>query len=98
LKKTNNLKNFENQFSQLKTYYDNKFEKIEESKRKMLILGLNLLRLLAQNRISEFHIELELIPIEKHNDMYIKHAIDLELYLMEGSYKKIIRCTSKSSC
>jgi 26S proteasome regulatory subunit N12 len=56
----------------------------------MLVLGLNLLRLLAQSRIAEFHIELESIPIELHSNMYIKHAIDLELYLMEGSYKKLL--------
>lgn len=62
---------------------------VEKSAREPLILGLNLLRLLAQNRIAEFHTELELIPVEFHNNMYIKHPIDLELYLMEGSYNKL---------
>lgn len=32
------------------------------SKQQNLITGLNLLRLLVQNRIAEFHTELELIP------------------------------------
>lgn len=34
------------------------------SKQQNLIVGLNLLRLLVQNRIAEFHTELELIPQE----------------------------------
>ena len=34
------------------------------SKQQSLIIGLNLLRLLVQNRIAEFHTELELIPDE----------------------------------
>lgn len=30
----------------------------------MLLVGLNMMRLLVQNRIAEFHTELELIPPE----------------------------------
>lgn len=50
---------------------------------------MNLLCLLAKNKLAAFHTELELIPISQHSNMYIKHAIDLELYLMEGSYNKL---------
>ena len=35
---------------------------LSPSKQQNLITGLNLLRLLVQNRIAEFHTELELIP------------------------------------
>lgn len=62
---------------------------VEASPREPVILGLNLMRLLAQNRIADFHTELELIPVDSHSNMYIKHPIDLELYLMEGSYNKL---------
>lgn len=41
--------------------------------------GLNLLRLLVQNRISEFHTELELIPSEVHiNTMGSLHLCHFE--------------------
>ncbi|KAJ3216772.1 hypothetical protein HDU67_008949 [Dinochytrium kinnereticum] len=53
-------------------------------------LGLNLLRLLAQNRISEFHTELEVIePEQLSANIYIKHPLQIEQCLMEGSYNKV---------
>jgi 26S proteasome regulatory subunit N12 len=62
---------------------------VVRSEREVLILGLNLLSLLASHKLAAFHTELELIPTSSHNNMYIKHAIDLELCLMEGSYNKL---------
>jgi 26S proteasome regulatory subunit N12 len=62
---------------------------IPPSERQYPILGLNLLHLLAANRLAEFHTELELIPIEMHKNIYIKHPIQLEQYLMEGAYNKL---------
>lgn len=54
------------------------------------LLGLNLLFLLSQNRVAEFHIELELLPVDKIlNNVYIKHPVSLEQYIMEGSYNKV---------
>eukprot|EP00128_Syssomonas_multiformis_P004754 Colp12_sorted_trinity150504_noHs@11942 len=53
--------------------------------------GLNLLKLLSQNRIAEFHTELELLDASHlHDNIYIKHPVALEQYLMEGSYNKIM--------
>ncbi|KAL0477453.1 26S proteasome subunit Rpn12 [Acrasis kona] len=85
--KTGDLESFERHMSQVRTYYGR--TNVEKSTREPLILGLNLLRLLAQNRIAEFHTELELIPIDQHGDPYIKFPIDMELCLMEGSYNKL---------
>ena len=64
------------------------------------LLGLNLLRLLASNQIADFHTELELIPTEMLDNAFIKHPVQLEQYLMEGSYTKIIESRSDvpSSC
>ena len=46
--------------------------------------------LLAQNKVSEFHTEIErLDPSEIHSDIYIKHPIQVEQYLMEGNYNKV---------
>lgn len=61
-----------------------------KSEKQNLILGLNLLFLLSQNRMAEFHTELELIPIEMHSNLFVKHPVTLEQYLMEGSYNKVI--------
>jgi hypothetical protein len=53
------------------------------------LLGLDLLRLLSQNRISEFHTALERIEPSQLSNVYIKHPIQLEQWLMEGSYNKV---------
>jgi len=87
---TKDLKSFERHYQQVRMYYDHHFDGVNRSDRESLIIGLNLLRLLSQNKIAAFHAELELIPIEQHGNMYIKHPIDLEIYLMEGSYQKIV--------
>ena len=53
------------------------------------LLGLNLLCLLAQNRVAEFHTELERLPAnEIENNVYIRHPVSLEQNIMEGSYNK----------
>lgn len=54
------------------------------------LLGLNLLFLLSQNRVAEFHTELERLSVDViRADPYIRHPLALEQYLMEGSYNKI---------
>lgn len=80
---------FERHVAQAKTLYVDYANVIAPSSRQTLILGLNLLRLMAQNRIAEFHTELELIPSSNRSDKYIDYALRLEHYLMEGSYSKI---------
>lgn len=80
---------FERYMSQLKCYYYDYKGEIPESPYKYQLLGLNLLFLLSQNRVAEFHSELELLPVEKLQDIYIRHPLSLEQYLMEGSYNKV---------
>lgn len=54
------------------------------------LIGLNLLCLLSQNRISDFHTALETIdPEQLHNNPAIQHPIKLEQSLMEGSYNRV---------
>jgi 26S proteasome regulatory subunit N12 len=91
--KIKDLASFERHVNQVKSYYGR--TDVEKSQREYLILGLNLLALLAQNRIAEFHTELELIPIAQHSNMYIKQPIEMELYLMEGSYNKLRNARDK---
>jgi len=83
---------FERYFAQLKTFYHDLRAVLPPSSRELMLVGLNLLRLLAQNRIAEFHTELELIPSEAlHGNVYIKHPVEIEQWLMEGSYNKVIQ-------
>jgi 26S proteasome regulatory subunit N12 len=89
--KKHDIESFERQVAQVKAYYfdTGRFKDIPPSTLQYQILGLNLLRLLAQNRIAEFHTELELLPLDKHENVYIKHPIQLEQYIMEGAYNKV---------
>ena len=86
---TGNIDSFERYFTQLKCYYFDYAAHLPDSPYQFQILGLNLLNLLAQTRLAEFHTELELLPVESLENVYIKHPISLEQFLMEGSYHKI---------
>ena len=57
---------------------------------KLLVTGLNLLRLLVSSRVAEFHAVLETIPAKDLGHMYVKFPIQLERHLMEGSYNKLL--------
>lgn len=65
-------------------------ESLPPSKREYPIRGLNLIRLLTQNRIADFHTTLESIDSDIINDNpFIRHPVNLERWLMEGSYSKV---------
>jgi len=82
---------FQRYMAQLQSYYYDYAEKLPESAFKWQLLGLNLLCLLSQNRVAEFHTELERIPLEQiKNNVYIRHPVSMEQYIMEGSYNKIL--------
>ncbi|KAL6436530.1 hypothetical protein ACFW04_004776 [Cataglyphis niger] len=84
------IPSFERYMAQLKCYYFDYKSGLMESAYKYQLLGLNLLFLLSQNRVAEFHTELELLPSDQiQSNVYIRHPLSLEQYLMEGSYNKI---------
>ncbi|CAJ1352176.1 unnamed protein product [Effrenium voratum] len=83
------LEAFERHVSLLKMLYDRQKD-LPPSDQKYPILGLSLLNLLANDRIGEFHTELELIPVDEAENMYIKQPVQLERYLMEGNYAKVL--------
>ena len=65
---------------------------LPRSKREYPIRGLNLVRLLTQNRIADFHTTLESLPLSADQiaeSPYISHPVNLERWLMEGSYSKV---------
>lgn len=84
------IPSFERYVSQLKCYYFDYQKYLPESTLKYQILGLNLLCLLSQNRVADFHTELELLPAQViASNVHIVHPVSLEQYLMEGRYNKV---------
>jgi len=81
---------FERYMARLKTYYCDYADLLSDSAKKYELLGLNLLCLLSQNRTSDFHTELELLPAQAILDNpYISCPVRLEQFIMEGKYNKI---------
>ncbi|KNA15621.1 hypothetical protein SOVF_096620 [Spinacia oleracea] len=83
-------KAFERDFCQLKPYYTDVRGRIPRTTQEYPILGLNLLRLLFQNRIAEFHTELELLSSTALENPCIKHVVGLELSFMEGACNRVL--------
>lgn len=82
---------FERYMSMLKSIYTDQSRALPESSRMYELLGLNLLCLLSQNRLSDFHTELELLPPEVLlSNPYIENPVQLEQFIMEGKYNKVI--------
>ncbi len=88
---TGDEKAAERNHSQLKPYYSDCRRLLKDSENESLITGLNLTRLLVQNRIAEFHVELETVPTSVAQSSYVQHATELESDLMEGAYGKILQ-------
>ncbi|KAM6495712.1 proteasome 26S subunit [Amanita muscaria] len=90
--RAHDVPSFDRYFSQLQTFYTDYSSVLPPSKRELPIRGLNLIRLLTQNRIADFHTTLESLPIRAEaiaDNPYISHPVNLERWLMEGSYSKV---------
>jgi len=88
--KVKDFPSYERHIAQVKPFYFDYALLLPESERKWPTLGTNLLGLLAHNKIGEFHTELELIPIDARSNNYIKYPVEIEQYLTEGSYNKVL--------
>ena len=67
-------------------------EQLPHSKNYEPLVGLSLLRDLASNAISSFHIALETLPVDLVRESpFIQHPVLLERWLMEGSYSNVWR-------
>eukprot|EP00658_Telonema_sp_P-2_P001786 TRINITY_DN1066_c0_g3_i2.p1 TRINITY_DN1066_c0_g3~~TRINITY_DN1066_c0_g3_i2.p1 ORF type:complete len:277 (+),score=79.09 TRINITY_DN1066_c0_g3_i2:78-908(+) len=84
-----NVEEFARHLAILKSYYVDRPE-LPLSEGMPTILGLNLLRLLAQGSLDEFHTELETIPAEVLSTGAIQFPVQLEQLSMEGSYHKVM--------
>ncbi|KZW03793.1 hypothetical protein EXIGLDRAFT_635085 [Exidia glandulosa HHB12029] len=88
--RSKDVPSFDRYFAQLQTFYTDYNAILPPSPREYPLRGLNLIRLLTQNRIADFHTTLEALPIDAlHENPYIKHPVNLERWLMEGSYSKV---------
>eukprot|EP00871_Galdieria_phlegrea_P005220 jgi/Galph1/569/GphlegSOOS_G5375.1 len=88
------MESFERHFLQLKPFYLDFGDTLSKSSNENLLIALNLMRLLSQNRIAEFHTELELLQKETKEDSFVSFAIGLEQCLTEGSYAKLLSLSS----
>jgi len=86
--RTRDVPSFDRYFSQLQTFYAD-YATLPPSKSEYAIRGLHLIRLLTQNRIADFHTALESLPAAALDSTFIAHPINLERWLMEGSYAKV---------
>ncbi|KAK7695513.1 hypothetical protein QCA50_000149 [Cerrena zonata] len=90
--RSKDIPSFDRYFSQLQTFYNDFSSVLPPSPREFPIRGLYLIRLLTQNRIADFHITLESLPLPADSltsNPFISHPINLERWLMEGSYSKV---------
>jgi 26S proteasome regulatory subunit N12 len=82
---------FARNMSQLKPYYSALSSRnAATTERKCHVLGLNLMHLLVDNRLSEFHAELELLSEDEARTPYVSFPIALERQLMVGSYDEVL--------
>ena len=90
------LDSFERNISQLKAYYSlltSTSSSSITSNQKCHVLGLNLMYLLVENKLSEFHSELEFIAHDntQSSSKYITFPINIERQLMVGSYDEVLQ-------
>ncbi|XP_015706276.1 26S proteasome non-ATPase regulatory subunit 8-like [Coturnix japonica] len=79
------IPSFERYMAQLKCYYFDYKDELPDSAFRHQLLGLNLLFLLSQNRVAEFHTELERLPARDiQTNVYIRHPVSLEQVRGEG--------------
>jgi len=82
---------FDSAYNVLRTYYTPEFDVGAQSERRLTILGLRLMRLLVASSLAAFHAELELISRADQQSLYVKYPAQLERYLAEGSFNKLLQ-------
>lgn len=71
---------------QLKPFYMDFVSQLPASPNQSAVRGLNLLFLLVENRLAEFHSELELMGDAERASECVMFPVRLERFLMVGSY------------
>lgn len=94
--KADDMRSFERHIAQVKAYYLDFRALLAESPHRHLLLGLNLLHLLVENRLGDFHAEMELLGEDDFKNPLVQFPVRLEEWLMEGSYNKILSTSSET--
>lgn len=81
---------FQRFMSCLRPYYAD-CDCLNKSSNKTTILGLKLLYLLVENRLSEFHCEIELLTEAELKHPHILFCTQIEQYMMIGSYEQVLQ-------
>lgn len=81
---------FQKHLSSLRPYYTGFQPEVSESALKYTILGLNLLYLIVENRLADYHSELELLTEEQKGHSAVKFCTQLEQKLMVGAYDEVM--------
>mmetsp|Transcript_90074 Transcript_90074/g.179853 ORF Transcript_90074/g.179853 Transcript_90074/m.179853 type:complete len:256 (-) Transcript_90074:537-1304(-) len=76
---------FQRHISQLKPLYV-----VVQGGNKVNTVGLNLMFLLVENRLAEFHSELELLSEAKREAGVVAFPIQLEQYMMVGAFNQVL--------
>ena len=83
----NDMKTFEKAIADVQSFYTTQKT---ESTNKYLMIGLHLMFLLVNDKLSDFHILIEQIDQQiQQTNPYIRTPVELEQFLMEGAYNKI---------
>ncbi|KAK1925020.1 26S proteasome non-ATPase regulatory subunit 8 [Papiliotrema laurentii] len=90
-----NLAKYISYNSALQPFYDNLASILPPSPNKPVILGLHLLFLLSEGQLTSFHQTLETLTVNDLSDVFIKLAVDLERWLMEGQYNRVYRARDR---
>ena len=88
---------FERRYAQLKPFYSPALDVLglPRSVHESLIEGLYLMFLLSHNKVSEFYVALESIPVSvRAANPYVSYPVELEQLLTEGAYSKVLRARS----
>eukprot|EP01028_Stygiella_incarcerata_P013641 TRINITY_DN828_c1_g3_i1.p1 TRINITY_DN828_c1_g3~~TRINITY_DN828_c1_g3_i1.p1 ORF type:complete len:294 (+),score=81.88 TRINITY_DN828_c1_g3_i1:125-883(+) len=75
--------------AQLRDMYFDRRLSLPKSPREFEVFGLHLVRLLVQNRVADFHSELERIPEDLFSNAFVQYSIQLEQHLMEGVFHRV---------
>ncbi|KAL6777794.1 RPN12 [Auxenochlorella protothecoides x Auxenochlorella symbiontica] len=83
---------FQRSWSQLAPYYipGDLSRSLTPSPRQAFLTALNLLRLLSQAAVAEFHAELELLSDEIKASPEVTKIMEVEAWLMEGAYNRVL--------
>ena len=82
-------KEFEQVFQQVKQFYYEYSNILPESNKRQYYIGLYLLFLVSNNRMTDYCFELEFLKLEDFDNKEIALAVDIEHCISEGNYNTL---------